>query len=178
MSRIGKLPITIPETVTVSQQGNLMSFKGTQGELEFELPKGVEVTLDGKTSIIVAPTDDSNDSKSKWGMVRTCLNNCVIGVSEGYSKELDVQGVGYRASTQGKDLLRLVLGYSHDILYRLPEGITAQVQGQIITIKGISKQKVGQIAAEIRSFRKPEPYKGKGVRYKGERILLKVGKKK
>lgn len=177
MSRIGKLAIAVPDGVTVDIANDVVTAKGKLGELKARFVS--EVTVEKKDNeISVQPKDNSRRARSMWGMTRTQVANLVTGVSEGFSKNLTIQGVGYRANLQG-DILVLALGYSHDILFAIPEGITIKVEKQTsLTISGANKQLVGQVAAEIRSFRPPEPYKGKGVRYADEYVRMKEGKKK
>ena len=177
MSRIGKKPVPLPSGVTASVDGQTVKAKGPKGELSFVVNDGVLVKMqDG--SIKVDPRDDSKDARSKWGMSRTMIANILSGVKEGFEKRLEITGVGYRASMQGKNL-QLALGFSHDVLYPVPDGIQIAVPRPTeIVINGIDKQKVGQVAAEIRDYRGPEPYKGKGVKYAGEKIVRKEGKKK
>jgi large subunit ribosomal protein L6 len=177
MSRIGKLPVTVPAGVTADVDGQTVSVKGPKGELSVTLVSDVKVGMaDG--SIKIEPVDDTKRSRSMWGLSRTLVANLMEGVSQGFVKKLEINGVGYRAAMKGQDL-QLQLGFSHDVIYKIPEGIEAACPSQTeITISGIDKQKVGQVAAEIRSFRPPEPYKGKGVKYEGEYIFRKEGKKK
>jgi large subunit ribosomal protein L6 len=177
MSRIGKKPVPVPAGVTVNLSGQNLSVKGPKGEIKFALVEHVLAKLeDGKLSI--DPKDQSRLARSCWGMSRTMVANMIRGVTTGYSKSLEINGVGYRAAVQGKTL-QLNLGYSHDVSYPIPEGITIQTPKPTeIVVSGIDKQRVGQVAAEIREFRGPEPYKGKGVKYAGERIFRKEGKKK
>lgn len=177
MSRIGKRPLTVPQGVTASVNGQTVTAKGPKGEMKFVVNDEVLVTLeDGQIS--VQPRDDSKDARSKWGMSRTQIENILSGVKDGFERKLEISGVGYRAALQGKNL-QLALGFSHDVVYQTPEGITITVPKPTeIVINGIDKQVVGQVAAEIRSYREPEPYKGKGVKYAGERIIRKAGKKK
>jgi large subunit ribosomal protein L6 len=177
MSRIGKKPVAVPDGVTASIDGKTVSAKGPKGELKFVVNDEVLVKLeDGK--IDVAPRDQSKVARSKWGMSRTQISNILNGVKDGFEKRLEINGVGYRAAMQGKNL-QLALGYSHDVIYQVPEGITIQVPKPTeIVVSGTDKQQVGQVAAEIREFRSPEPYKGKGVKYADERIVRKEGKKK
>jgi large subunit ribosomal protein L6 len=177
MSRIGKKPVAVPAGVTASVNGQTVSAKGPKGELKFVVNDEVLVKLeDGK--IDVAPRDQSKLARSKWGMSRTQIANILSGVKDGFEKRLEINGVGYRAAMQGKNL-QLALGYSHDVVYEVPQGITVQVPKPTeIVVSGIDKQQVGQVAAEIREFRGPEPYKGKGVKYAEERIVRKEGKKK
>jgi len=177
MSRIGKNPITVPAGVTLTQDGQHVTAKGPKGELSFTLPAAVTGSLnDGKYT--VATVEGAKNASAMWGMARTMVANLIEGVTNGFTKNLELRGVGYRAQSQGSKLT-MQLGFSHDVIYEAPEGITinAPKPTQII-IEGIDKQKVGQVAAEIRSFRKPEPYKGKGVRYVGEYVRQKEGKKK
>ncbi len=177
MSRIGKKPIPVPSGVTASVNGQTVTAKGPKGELSFVVNEEVLVKLDNG-QISVEPCDQSKDARSKWGMSRTQIVNIVHGVKDGFEKRLEINGVGYRASLQGKNL-QLALGYSHDVVYETPQGITIAVPKPTeIVVSGIDKQQVGQVAAEIRKFRGPEPYKGKGVKYADERIVRKEGKKK
>ncbi len=180
MSRIGKRPITIPDKVTATVDGQNVTVKGPKGELSFACPEDVKVELkDGE--ITVAPVDDTKKSRAMWGMSRTMVQNLVTGVTDGYTKTLEIQGIGYRAAMKGKDTLQLNLGYSHEVLHTVPKGVEVAVAGakqEIVTVTGIDKQLVGQVAAEIRGYRPPEPYQGKGVRYQGEYIFRKEGKKK
>lgn len=177
MSRIGKKPVAVPGGVTASVDGQTVRAKGPKGELSFVVNDEVLVKLEDG-SIKVDPRDDSKDARSKWGMSRTMIVNILSGVKDGFEKRLEISGVGYRASMQGKNL-QLALGFSHDVLYPVPEGIQIAVPKPTeIVITGIDKQKVGQVAAEIREYRGPEPYKGKGVKYAGEKIVRKEGKKK
>jgi len=177
MSRIGKKPVPIPSGVTASVDGQQVAVKGPKGELKHVLVDEVIAKLEDG-SIEVAPRDDTQAARAMWGMSRTLLANLVTGVTEGFTKKLEITGVGYRAAVQGSNV-QLQLGYSHDVLFPIPQGIQVQCPKPTeIVITGIDKQKVGQVAAEIRRFRPPEPYKGKGVRYAGEFILRKEGKKK
>jgi len=167
MSRIGKKPIEVPSGVTLTLTGQNVAVKGSKGELSFTLPDAVAASFEDNTLTIVSAGDDKT-STAMWGMSRTMVANLIEGVSTGFKKELELRGVGYRAQMKGKSL-SLQLGFSHDINYDAPEGVTiAAPKPTQIIVEGIDKQKVGQVAAEIRSFRKPEPYKGKGVRYVGE----------
>ncbi|MGN6306859.1 MAG: 50S ribosomal protein L6, partial [Mesorhizobium sp.] len=168
MSRIGKKPVAVPQGVTASVNGQTVSAKGPKGELKFVVNDEVLVKLeDGNIS--VQPRDDSKGARSKWGMSRTQIVNILTGVKDGFEKKLEITGVGYRAAMQGKDL-QLALGFSHDVVYKTPAGITISTPKPTeISVVGIDKQQVGQVAAEIREYRGPEPYKGKGVRYAGER---------
>jgi large subunit ribosomal protein L6 len=177
MSRIGKNPVTIPSGVTLTQSGQVVSVKGPKGELSFTLPDAVTGKLDGE-AFVVSPVEGEKTAKAMWGMSRTMVLNMVEGVTNGFKKDLELRGVGYRAAMKGSTL-NLQLGYSHDINYDAPDGITiVSPKPTEITVSGIDKQMVGQVAAEIRQFRKPEPYKGKGVRYVGEYVRIKEGKKK
>ena len=175
MSRIGKAPITVPAGVDVTVNGDRITVKGPKGSLEREIPGSITIDLDGDTLTCVRP-DDENKSKAMHGLVRSLVNNMVIGVTEGFKKELQIVGVGYRAEAQGKDI-RLNLGFSHTVDVKAPEGISFEIPAQTqVIVSGIDKEVVGQVAANIRSLRKPEPYKGKGVRYLGERVVRKAGK--
>jgi large subunit ribosomal protein L6 len=177
MSRIGKKPVAIPSGVTATVDGGVLSMKGPKGTLS--MPMAEEVKWDVQAdSVGVQPANDTKRARSFWGMQRTLVQNLVTGVTEGFSKKLLINGVGYRASAQGKKL-KLQLGYSHDVDIDVPEGITVATPDQTtVEISGADKQKVGQLAAEIRRWRKPEPYKGKGIKYDGEYIFRKEGKKK
>jgi large subunit ribosomal protein L6 len=177
MSRIGKKPVPIPSGVTANVEGQTVKMKGPKGALALVLPDDVAVKMD-KGSIKVDPRVETKRARSMWGTSRTLVANLVAGVTKGFEDKLEITGVGYRASVQGKNL-QIALGYSHDVIYPIPEGIAiATPKPTEILITGIDKQKVGQVAAEIRGFRPPEPYKGKGVRYSGEYIFRKQGKKK
>lgn len=177
MSRIGKKPVAVPSGVEVKVDGQTVKAKGSKGELEITLVDDVtvELTDDG---VVVSPVGETKRARSMWGMSRTLVSNIFVGVTEGYKKELEINGVGYRAAIKGKNL-SLQLGLSHDVDYPLPEGIKIECPSQTeIVVSGIEKQVVGQVAAEIRSYRPPEPYKGKGIKYKDEYIFRKEGKKK
>ncbi|MDO9529769.1 MAG: 50S ribosomal protein L6 [Syntrophales bacterium] len=175
MSRIGKRPIEVPEGVEVRQDNSIIEVKGSKGTLTMKVPEGVEIVFDNGT-IVVERLSDDKKGRSAHGLTRTLVANMVIGVTVGFEKTLEISGVGYRAEVNS-DILRLLLGYSHPVEYRIPEGISAKVDKQVtIVISGIDKELVGRVAAEIRSFRKPEPYKGKGIKYSGERLRRKVGK--
>ncbi len=177
MSRIGKKPVPVPAGVTVNLQGSDLSVKGPKGELKMVLVEHVLAKLENG-GIKVDPRDQSKMARSCWGLSRTLVSNMVKGVTEGFSKNLEITGVGYRAALQGK-VLQLNLGYSHDVNYDVPPGIEIKTPKPTeIVISGIDKQRVGQVAAEIRDFRGPEPYKGKGIKYAGEYIFRKEGKKK
>jgi len=177
MSRIGKRPIPVPANVTATLEGQEIKAKGPKGELSFLINEEVLVSLENN-EVTVTPRDASKEARSKWGMSRTMIANIFQGVSQGFERKLEINGVGYRAAMQGKDL-QLSLGFSHDVVYKVPAGITVAVPKPTeIVVSGINKQQVGQIAAEIREYRGPEPYKGKGVKYADERIVRKEGKKK
>ena len=177
MSRIGKKPVPVPAGVTVNLAGSNLSVKGPKGELKMVLNEHVLAKLEDN-AVKVDPKNQTKLARSSWGMSRTMVANMIKGVSEGYSKTLEITGVGYRAAVQGK-VLQLNLGYSHDVNYPIPEGIDIKATKPTeIVITGIDKQRVGQVAAEIREFRGPEPYKGKGIKYAGEYIFRKEGKKK
>jgi large subunit ribosomal protein L6 len=177
MSRIGKKPVPVPSGVTANVEGQTVKMKGPKGALSFLVPDEVSVKLeDGKVK--VDPRNETKRARSMWGTSRTMVANLVTGVTKGFERKLEITGVGYRAAVQGKNL-QLALGYSHDVVFPIPEGIQiATPKPTEITITGIDSQKVGQVAAEIRGFRPPEPYKGKGVKYAGEYIFRKEGKKK
>ncbi|MDT8419134.1 MAG: 50S ribosomal protein L6 [Desulfuromonadales bacterium] len=175
MSRIGKLPVPIPAGVKVSQDGNEIKVQGPKGSLCQIMPERITVAVEGEQIVIIRPTEEKDD-RALHGLVRSLINNMVIGVTEGFTRGLEINGVGYRAEISGKKLT-MALGYSHPVVYELPEGIEVEVEKQTkLTVKGIDKQLVGSAAAKIRSFRKPEPYKGKGIKYADERILRKAGK--
>ncbi len=177
MSRIGKKPVEVPKGVTATVDGQTVTAKGPKGELHFVVSDAVLVKME-EGAIQVDPRDQTKDSRSKWGMSRTMVLNIVQGVSAGFEKKLEINGVGYRAALQGKNL-QLALGYSHDVVHPIPDGVQVVVPKPTeIVISGIDKQQVGQVAAEIRDYRGPEPYKGKGIKYAGETIFRKEGKKK
>jgi len=177
MSRIGKKPVPLPKGVTAQVEGQTISVKGPKGELTLTLVDDVTVTL-GDEGLEVAPRDDSKRARSMWGMSRSLVDNIVTGVADGFTRTLEINGVGYRAALRGKEL-QLQLGYSHDVLYPIPDGIQIVCPKPTeIVISGIDRAQVGQVAAEIRRYRKPEPYKGKGVKYSNETIFRKEGKKK
>ncbi|MDP3897488.1 MAG: 50S ribosomal protein L6 [Mesorhizobium sp.] len=177
MSRIGKKPVPLPQGVTATVNGQTVTAKGPKGELKFVVNDEVLVKMD-EGQIAVQPRDQSKVARSKWGMARTMIVNIFDGVNKGFEKKLEIQGVGYRAAMQGKNL-QLSLGFSHEVVYQTPDDITITVPKPTeVVVNGIDKQKVGQVAAEIREYRGPEPYKGKGVRYAGEKIVRKEGKKK
>lgn len=174
MSRIGRLPITIPSGVDVTIDGARVSVKGPKGQLEHSLPTPITATLE-EGQVIVARPDDERESRSLHGLSRTLISNMVEGVTNGFSKQLEVVGTGYRVQAKGQDL-EFALGYSHPVPVKCPEGIAFTVAGNTVTVAGIDKQKVGETAANIRKLRRPDPYKGKGVRYAGEQIRRKAGK--
>jgi large subunit ribosomal protein L6 len=177
MSRIGKRPVPLPSGVTATKEGEILSVKGPKGQLQLQMRDEIayEISDDG---ILVKPANDTKQARAFWGMQRTLVDNLVTGVSDGFTKVLEISGVGYRATAQGKNL-KLQLGYSHDVNFAVPEGVEVKTPDQnTVEISGIDKQKVGQVAAEIRRWRKPEPYKGKGIKYRGEFIFRKEGKKK
>ncbi|MCA1660956.1 MAG: 50S ribosomal protein L6 [Novosphingobium sp.] len=177
MSRIGKRPVAIPAGVTASIEGSLLSVKGPKGTLTLPLRDEISYAVEGD-AIVVKPANETKAARAFWGMQRTLVNNLVEGVTQGFTKVLEITGVGYRAQAQGKNL-RLQLGYSHDVNFPVPEGIEIKTpDNTTVEISGIDKQQVGQVAAEIRRWRKPEPYKGKGIKYRGEYVFRKEGKKK
>lgn len=177
MSRTGKKPVAPVSGVTVTINGRTVTAKGPKGELSIELMEVVNVE-NGSEGIVVSPANDSREARAAWGTTRALIQNMVTGVSAGFEKKLAIQGVGYRAAMQGKDI-KLSLGFSHEVVYEAPQGITLAVPGPTeIVVSGIDKQQVGQVAANIRAWRKPEPYKGKGVRYANEFVFRKEGKKK
>lgn len=177
MSRIGKNPVAIPGGVEVTIANDLLTAKGGKGTLTVPLHESVSVSQEDG-NVIVAPRDDSKRAQTMWGTVRSLVNNAIVGASEGFTKRLEIRGVGYRAAVQGRTL-NLQLGYSHDVNYPIPEGIEIKCERPtLIEVSGAGKQQVGQVASEIRAFRKPEPFKGKGVRYADEYVRSKEGKKK
>ena len=176
MSRIGKTPIEIKSGVEVVVNADSVEIKGPKGTLAQSIPEGIEIQKEEET-IIVKRDNDLRETKALHGLVRSLLNNMVQGVTEGYQKQLELVGVGYRAQSKGNNALELQLGFSHPVKYSAPDGITLEVPSQTeINISGIDKQVVGQVAADIRALKKPEPYKGKGIRYVGEHIIRKAGK--
>ena len=176
MSRIGRNPITVPSSVTVSVSGSTLSVKGPNGSMERTLPGGITVAQEGDTLTVVRPNDE-RDSRSLHGLTRTLISNMVVGVTDGWTKELEIIGVGYRAAAKSPSSLELALGFSHPVVFDAPAGVTFDVPAPTrIIVKGADKEVVGQVAASIRKIRKPEPYKGKGVRYLGEKVLRKAGK--
>ncbi len=175
MSRLGKKPIEVPQGATVTVENGVVAVKGPKGELSQEVLEGYTVAVE-ETGVVVTPDSEGKEYWAKWGLIAVLIRNMIIGVTEGFQKALIVEGVGYRVTLQGKKLT-IIAGYSHPILYIAPEGVDFEVEGaNKVVIKGIDKQKVGQVAAEIRSIRPPEPYKGKGIRYDGEYIARKAGK--
>ena len=177
MSRIGKKAVPVPAGVTASIDERTLSVKGPKGMLSMPMSDDISYTINAG-DIAVMPANDTKRARAFWGMQRTLVSNLVVGVSDGFTKVLEITGVGYRASVQGSNL-KLQLGYSHDVDFSIPEGITIKTPDQTtVEITGSDKQRVGQVAAEIRRWRKPEPYKGKGIKYRGEKIFRKEGKKK
>lgn len=174
MSRIGKLPVEVPDKVEVKIDGVLVTVKGPKGQLEQSFTNDVKIELKDK-EVSVNPVDESQKARAMWGTTRTIINNMIQGVTTGFTKSLEFNGVGYKAAVKG-DELEMNLGYSHPISYKLPEGVSAKVQKNVIEISGSSKELVGFVAAKVRSFRPPEPYKGKGVKYSDETIIRKAGK--
>ena len=176
MSRIGRAPITVPSGVTVEITSDQITVKGPKGSLERTIPAPITITQDGDTLSVERP-DDERQSRALHGLTRTLVSNMVVGVTEGFTKELEIVGVGYRAQAKGPGAIELALGFSHPVNFDAPEGVTFEVPSPTkIVVVGTDKEKVGQVAANIRKIRKPEPYKGKGVRYAGERVLRKAGK--
>jgi large subunit ribosomal protein L6 len=180
MSRIGKRAVPVPSNVTATVSGREVKVKGPKGELSFTVPEEIKVekTADG---IEVTPLEETKMARSMWGMSRTMVSNLIDGVTNGYSRTLEIQGIGFRAAMKGKDQLQLNIGFSHDVVHKIPAGVEVKVSGakqEIITVSGIDAQLVGQVAANIRASRPPEPYQGKGIRYQGEYIFRKEGKKK
>ena len=177
MSRIGKLPVAVPSGVEVNIDGQTVTVKGPKGQLSHTVAEPITVRKDDDGALSVERPNDERRSKALHGLSRTLVNNMVIGVTEGYDKKLEIVGVGYRVLPKGPSEIELNLGFSHPVPFTAPEGITFTVEGPTkLTVSGIDKQAVGEVAANIRKIRKPEPYKGKGVRYAGERILRKAGK--
>ena len=177
MSRIGKRPVPLPSGVTATTEGRTLSVKGPKGTLSLQMREEISYDI-SEDGISVQPANETKQARAFWGMQRTLVQNLVTGVSEGFTKVLEITGVGYRATAQGKNL-KLQLGYSHDVNVDVPEGIEIKTpDNTTVEVSGIDRQKVGQVAAEIRRWRKPEPYKGKGIKYRGEYIFRKEGKKK
>jgi large subunit ribosomal protein L6 len=174
MSRIGKLPIEVPAGVTITVDGDIVTVKGPKGELTQQASENV--TLDQKDGVFsVTRKDETKKAKSEHGLMRSLINNMVIGVTKGFEKQLELNGVGYKVEMQGTNI-KFALGFSHDVIFKVPEDVKVNVDKNKITVSGISKQRVGQVAAEIRSLKKPEPYKGKGIKYVDEQIVRKAGK--
>lgn len=174
MSRIGKQPIAVPAGVTITVDGNTVNVKGPKGELSQDLLPGITLSIEGEQATVQRENDEA-EQRARHGLIRSLVNNMVVGVSQGFSKKLEINGVGYRVSLAGTTL-KMFLGFSHEVEYKLPEGVQATVEQMTVTISGINKQLVGQVAAEIRALKKPEPYKGKGIKYADERIIRKSGK--
>jgi large subunit ribosomal protein L6 len=180
MSRIGKKPVSIPAGVTASVAGQTVKMKGPKGELSFTCPDLIKVEQT-KEGIVISPKEETQMARSMWGMSRTQVVNLIDGVTKGYLHTLEIHGVGFKAAMKGKDVLLLNVGFSHEIAHKIPAGVEVKVGGpksDIVTVAGIDKQKTGQVAAEIRAYRPPEPYQGKGIRYQGEYIRRKEGKTK
>ena len=176
MSRIGRLPITVPSGVEVTLDGQTVVVKGPKGTLSHVITDPIRIERNEDGTLVVTRPNDERESRSLHGLTRTLVNNMVVGVTEGYAKAMEIRGVGYRVAAKGSDL-EFALGYSHPVPVQAPDGISFEVESPTkFTVKGIDKQKVGEVAANIRKLRKPDPYKGKGVRYAGEQIKLKVGK--
>lgn len=174
MSRVGKLPIKIPSGVTITVDPDFVTVAGSKGTLkQFTMP-GITVKQEGDEVLVTRRSDEAM-LRAKHGLMRTLVSNMITGVSQGFSKKLEINGVGFRVASQGTDL-KFNLGFSHDVIYKMPQGVTAAIEQNTITVSGIDKQQVGQVAAEIRALKKPEPYKGKGIKYADERILRKSGK--
>jgi large subunit ribosomal protein L6 len=177
MSRVGKHAVVVPAGVTVDVKGQAIAVKGKLGQLSLDVPTELTITLDG-ANLSVTPKQPTQRSRTLWGTTRNNLNNMVKGVSDGYKKILEIDGVGFRAAVQGKELV-LQIGFSHEVKYLIPDGITIKAEKPtLVSVSGFDRQKVGQVAAEIRGLKKPEPYKGKGIKYEREKILRKEGKKK
>lgn len=174
MSRVGKSPITVPSGVSVTISDAEITVSGSKGTLsQFTMPD-ITVKQEGE-QLVVTRANDEPKVRAKHGLMRALLNNMVVGVSQGFSKKLEINGVGFRVALAGTDL-KMNLGFSHEVVYKVPQGVTATVEQNTITVSGVSRQQVGQVAAEIRALKKPEPYKGKGIKYEGERIIRKSGK--
>jgi large subunit ribosomal protein L6 len=180
MSRIGKRPVPVPSGVTATVTGRTIKMKGPKGELSFTVPEEIKVEK-GADGIELSTVEDTKMARSMWGMSRTMVSNLAHGVTTGYSRTLEIQGVGFRAALKGNDQLQLTIGFSHEVIHKIPTGVEVKVAGakqDVITVSGIDAQLVGQVAANIRASRPPEPYQGKGIRYQGEYIFRKEGKKK
>lgn len=175
MSKIGKLPVVVPAGVTVTLSGSAITVAGPKGQLQHTLPKGITLTVDGTNAVVGQEEKTKEQTKALFGLTRALLNNMVKGVSIGFEKKLELSGVGYRAQANGTDLT-LSVGFSHPVKFKAPQGVTFAVDGNTITVAGIDKAIIGNLAAKIREVRKPEPYKGKGIKYVGERIRRKAGK--
>ena len=174
MSRIGKLPIDLPSGVTITVDDDFINVSGSKGNLkQFTMP-GVSVKQE-ENQVLVSRENDEAANRARHGLMRSLVSNMIEGVSKGFEKKLEINGVGYRVAMQGADL-KLNLGFSHDVIYKMPPGVQVSIEQNVITVSGIDKQQVGQVAAEIRALKKPEPYKGKGIKYVGERIIRKSGK--
>jgi large subunit ribosomal protein L6 len=177
MSRVGKYPVPLPQGVTAEVKNHTVAVKGKMGSLALAIPSEVDVKVEGG-KVAVSMHSDSSRARVLWGTTRNNINNMVKGVTDGFRTVLEIEGVGFKAAVQGKDLV-LQIGFSHEVRYTMPEGITIKAEKPtVVSVTGIDKQKVGQVAAEIRGMKKPEPYKGKGIRYEGERVRRKEGKKK
>lgn len=174
MSRVGKQPIAIPTGVSITVDDSMITVSGSKGNLEQMALKGVKVTH-RDDQLLVERINDQAINRARHGLMRSLLNNMVLGVSQGFEKKLEINGVGYRVAQQGTDL-KFNLGFSHDVIYKVPQGVNISIDQNVITVSGIDKQQVGQVAAEIRALKKPEPYKGKGIKYVDERIIRKSGK--
>jgi large subunit ribosomal protein L6 len=180
MSRIGKKPVPVPSNVTATVAGQTIKMKGPKGELSFTVPEDLKVEK-GDAGVAISMKEDTKQARAMWGMSRTMVANLVKGVTDGYTQTLEIHGVGFKAAMKGKDVVQLNVGLSHEVNHKIPAGIDVKVAGakqEQVVISGIDKQLVGQVAAELRAYRKPEPYQGKGVRYQGEYIFRKEGKKK
>lgn len=176
MSRVGKSPISVPSGVDVAISGAHVTVKGPKGSLERDIPAPITVRQDGETLVVERP-DDARQNRALHGLTRSLVNNMVVGVTQGYTRELEIVGVGYRATAKGPQSLQLALGFSHPVEITAPDGITFEVPApNRVVVQGIDKEQVGQVAADIRAWRKPEPYKGKGIRYAGEQVRRKAGK--
>jgi large subunit ribosomal protein L6 len=176
MSRVGRKPIEIPDGVTITQENSIITVEGPKGTLSRDIPQEVEVSVADKSTVVVNRLSEDKKGRSLHGLIRTLVSNMVVGVSKGFEKSLEIVGVGYRGELDGA-VLRLLVGYSNPVEYKIPEGISIKVDRQVnLTVAGIDKELVGKVAAEIRNVKKPEPYKGKGIRYAGEKVRRKVGK--